>query len=76
MNASRRKELKDVGGRLDCVRDLLVDIQIEEDMARDACPENFQGNDQYRVSEEASEKIGKVIKQVSNAIDIIEELTS
>ena len=37
---------------------------------------NFQGNDQYRVSEEASEKIGKVIKQVSNAIDIIEELTS
>lgn len=67
MNNKRRKQISEVLGTLDYLRETIEDIHAEEEEAFENLPESLEGSDRYDAMEEA-------VSNLEDAVDLVDEL--
>lgn len=67
MNNKRRKQISDVLGTLNYLRETIEDIHAEEEEAFENLPESLEGSDRYDAMEEA-------VSNLEDAVDLVDEL--
>ena len=67
MNNKRRKQISEVLGTLDYLRETIEDIHAEEEEAFENMPESLEGSDRYDAMEEA-------VSNLEDAVDLVDEL--
>lgn len=74
MNRERRKQIRDAIKKLDSCADDLTFVKDDEDYSRENTPENLQGGEAYRISEEASEKLEDAISDIREVVTNLEDI--
>lgn len=69
MNKARRKALDEVISKIEEAKELLENLQAEEEEYRDNMPENLQGSERYEAAD-------AVVDNMSSAVDALDEAIS
>ena len=72
MNKARRKALDEVISKIEEAKELLENLQAEEDGYRDNMPENLQGSERYEVADAAVDNMSSAVDALDEAISSIE----
>lgn len=72
MNKPRRKALQTLLDRMAEIRDILEEIEGDEEDYRDNMPENLQGSERYEKANEACDSLYKAVSNLEEAIESIE----
>lgn len=72
MNKARRKALDEVISKIEEAKELLENLQAEEEEYRDNMPENLQGSERYGVADAAADNMNSAVDALDEAISSIE----
>jgi len=72
MNKARRKALDEVISKIEEAKELLENLQAEEEEYRDNMPENLQGSERYEAADAAVENMSSAVDALDEAISSIE----
>lgn len=72
MNKARRKALDEVISKIEEAKELLEDLQAEEEEYRDNMPENLQGSERYEAADAAVDNMSSAVDALDEAISSIE----
>lgn len=72
MNKARRKALDEVISKIEEAKELLENLQAEEEEYRDNMPENFQGSERYEAADAAVDNMSSAVDALDEAISSIE----
>lgn len=73
MNSPRRKRLQEVYDIIENARELLKEINEEEQEYIDNMPENLQGSERYERSEEIVGELEDAISNLEEAMESVED---
>lgn len=72
MNKARRKALDEVISKIEEAKELLENLQAEEEEYRDNIPENLQGSERYEAADAAVDNMSSAADALDEAISSIE----
>lgn len=72
MNKARRKALDEVISKIEEAKELLENLQAEEEEYRDNMPENLQGSKRYEAADAAVDNMSSAVDALDEAISSIE----
>lgn len=72
MNKARRKALDAVISKIEEAKELLENLQAEEEEYRDNMPENLQGSERYEAADAAVDNMSSAVDALDEAISSIE----
>ena len=72
MNKARRKALDEVISKIEEAKELLENLQAEEEEYRDNMPENLQGSERYEAADAAVDNLSSAVDALDEAISSIE----
>lgn len=72
MNKARRKALDEVISKIEEAKELLENLQAEEEEYRDNMPENLQGSERYEATDAAVDNMSSAVDALDEAISSIE----
>ena len=72
MNKARRKALDEVLSKIEEAKELLENLQAEEEEYRDNMPENLQGSERYEAADAAVDNMSSAVDALDEAISSIE----
>lgn len=72
MNKARRKALDEVISKIEEAKELLENLQAEEEDYRDNMPENLQGSERYEAADAAVDNMSSAVDALDEAISSIE----
>ena len=72
MNKARRKALDEVISKIEEAKELLENLQAEEEEYRDNMPENLQGSEWYEAADAAVDNMSSAVDALDEAISSIE----
>ena len=72
MNKARRKALDEVISKIEEAKELLENLQAEEEGYRDNLPENLQGSERYEAADAAVDNMSSAVDALDEAISSIE----
>lgn len=72
MNKARRKALDEVISKIEEAKELLENLQAEEEECRDNMPENLQGSERYEAADAAVDNMSSAVDALDEAISSIE----
>lgn len=72
MNKARRKALDEVISKIEEAKELLENLQAEEEEYRDNMPENLQGSERYEAADAAVDSMSSAVDALDEAISSIE----
>lgn len=72
MNKARRKTLDEVISKIEEAKELLENLQAEEEEYRDNMPENLQGSERYEAADAAVDNMSSAVDALDEAISSIE----
>lgn len=72
MNKARRKALDEVISKNEEAKELLENLQAEEEGYRDNMPENLQGSERYEAADAAVDNMSSAVDALDEAISSIE----
>ena len=72
MNKARRKALDEVISKIEDAKELLENLQAEEEEYRDNMPENLQGSERYEAADAAVDNMSSAVDALDEAISSIE----
>ena len=72
MNKALRKALDDVISKIEEAKELLENLQAEEEEYRDNMPENLQGSERYEAADAAVDNMSSAVDALDEAISSIE----
>ena len=72
MNKARRKALDEVISKIEEAKELLENLQAEEEEYRDNMPENLQGSERYEAADAAVDNVSSAVDALDEAISSIE----
>lgn len=72
MNKARRKALDEVISKIEEAKELLGNLQAEEEEYRDNMPENLQGSERYEAADAAVDNMSSAVDALDEAISSIE----
>lgn len=72
MNKARRKALDEVISKIEEAKELLENLQAEEEEYRDNMPENLQGSERYEAADAAVDNMSSAVDALDEAISSIE----
>ena len=72
MNKVRRKALDEVISKIEEAKELLENLQAEEEEYRDNMPENLQGSERYEAADAAVDNMSSAVDALDGAISSIE----
>ncbi len=72
MNKARRKALDEVISKIEEAKELLENLQAEEEEYRDSMPENLQGSERYEAADAAVDNMSSAVDALDEAISSIE----
>lgn len=72
MNKTRRKALDEVISKIEEAKELLENLQAEEEEYRDNMPENLQGSERYEAADAAVDNMSSAVDALDEAISSIE----
>ena len=72
MNKARRKALDEVISKIEEAKELLENLQAEEEEYRDNMPENLQGSERYEAADAAVDNMSSAVDALEEAISSIE----
>ena len=72
MNQARRKALDEVISKIEEAKELLENLQAEEEEYRDNMPENLQGSERYEAADAAVDNMSSAVDALDEAISSIE----
>ena len=72
MNKARRKALDEVISKIEEAKELLENLQAEEEEYRDNMPENLQGSERYEAADAAVDNKSSAVDALDEAISSIE----
>ena len=72
MNKARRKALDEVISKIEVAKELLENLQAEEEEYRDNMPENLQGSERYEAADAAVDNMSSAVDALDEAISSIE----
>lgn len=72
MNKARRKALDEVISKIEEAKELLENLQAEEEEYRDNMPENLQGSERYEAEDAAVDNMSSAVDALDEAISSIE----
>lgn len=72
MNKARRKALDEVISKIEEAKELLENLQEEEEEYRDNMPENLQGSERYEAADAAVDNMSSAVDALDEAISSIE----
>lgn len=72
MNKVRRKALDEVISKIEEAKELLENLQAEEEEYRDNMPENLQGSERYEAADAAVDNMSSAMDALDEAISSIE----
>ena len=72
MNKARRKALDEVISKIEEAKELLENLQAEEEEYRDNMPENLQGSERYEAADAAVDDMSSAVDALDEAISSIE----
>ena len=72
MNKARRKALDEVISKIEEAKELLENLQAEEEEYRDNMPENLQGSERYEAADAAVDNMSSAVDDLDEAISSIE----
>lgn len=72
MNKARRKALDEVISKIEEAKELLENLQAEEEEYRDNMPENLQGSERYEAADAAVDNMSSAADALDEAISSIE----
>ena len=64
MNKARRKALDEVISKIEEAKELLENLQAEEEEYRDNMPENLQGSERYEAADAAVDNMSSAVEDV------------
>jgi len=67
MNKARRKALDEVISKIEEAKELLENLQAEEEEYRDNMPENLQGSERYEAADAAVDALDEAISSIESA---------
>ena len=74
MNNIRRKQINEMAERLSGIKDMLDELQREEEDYKDNMPENLQESERYYATEAACEQLEEAAGLVEEAMDKLWEI--
>lgn len=74
MNKARRKALDEVISKIEEAKELLENLQAEEEEYRDNMPENLQGSERYEAADAAVDNMSSAVDALDEAISSIESV--
>ena len=72
INKARRKALDEVISKIEEAKELLENLQAEEEEYRDNMPENLQGSERYEAADAAVDNMSSAVDALDEAISSIE----
>lgn len=72
MNKARRKALDEVISKIEEAKELLENLQAEEEEYWDNMPENLQGSERYEAADAAVDNMSSAVDALDEAISSIE----
>lgn len=72
MNKARRKALDEVISKIEEAKELLENLQAEEEEYRDNMPKNLQGSERYEAADAAVDNMSSAVDALDEAISSIE----
>lgn len=72
MNKARRKALDEVISKIEEAKELLENLQAEEEEYRDNMPENLQGSERYEAADAAVDNMSSAVDALDEALSSIE----
>lgn len=72
MNKARRKALDEVISKIEEAKELLENLQAEEEEYRDNMPENLQDSERYEAADAAVDNMSSAVDALDEAISSIE----
>ena len=72
MNKAHRKALDEVISKIEEAKELLENLQAEEEENRDNMPENLQGSERYEAADAAVDNMSSAVDALDEAISSIE----
>ena len=72
MNKARRKALDEVISKIEEAKELLENLQAEEEEYRDNMPENLRGSERYEAADAAVDNMSSAVDALDEAISSIE----
>lgn len=72
MNKARRKALDEVISKIEEAKELLENLQAEEEEYRGNMPENLQGSERYEAADAAVDNMSSAVDALDEAISSIE----
>ena len=72
MNKARRKALDEVISKIEEAKELLENLQAEEEEYRDNMPEDLQGSERYEAADAAVDNMSSAVDALDEAISSIE----
>ena len=72
MNKARCKALDEVISKIEEAKELLENLQAEEEEYRDNMPENLQGSERYEAADAAVDNMSSAVDALDEAISSIE----
>ena len=72
MNKARRKALDEVISKIEEAKELLENLQAEEEEYRDNMRENLQGSERYEAADAAVDNMSSAVDALDEAISSIE----
>lgn len=72
MNKARRKALDEVISKIEEAKELLENLQAEEEEYRDNMPENLQGSERHEAADAAVDNMSSAVDALDEAISSIE----
>ena len=72
MNKARRKALDEVISKIEEAKELLENLQAEEEEYRDNMPESLQGSERYEEADAAVDNMSSAVDALDEAISSIE----
>ena len=72
MNKAHRKALDEVISKIEEAKELLENLQAEEEEYRDNMPENLQGSERYVAADAAVDNMSSAVDALDEAISSIE----
>ena len=72
MNKVRRKALDEIISKIEEAKELLENLQAEEEEYRDNMPENLQGSERYEAADAAVDNMSSAVDALDEAISSIE----
>ena len=72
MNKARRKALDEVISKIEEAKELLENLQAEEEEYRDNMPENLQGSERYEAADAPVDNMSSAVDALDEAISSIE----